>query len=65
MKITVFRDVKSCSFLDSCEYFGTSLPPPSSVNLECILGILSGEMKESYTITLIVTWNFTPTCMNS
>jgi len=55
MKITVFRDVKSCSLLDSCEHFGKSPLSPSSVNLESILYILSGEMKESYTITSIVT----------
>jgi len=65
MKITVFRDVKTCSLVDSCEHFGKSLPSPSSVNLESTLYILSGEMKESYTIASIVTWNFTPMCMNS
>jgi len=55
MKITVFRDVKTCSLVDSCEHFGKSLPSPSSVNLESTLYILSGEMKESYTIASIVT----------
>jgi len=55
MKITVCRDVKTCSLVDSCDHFGKSLPSPFSVNLESILYILLGEMKESYSITSIVT----------